>query len=617
MPTLEQLNDASPQDARGMLDGIYEHSPWVAERAIASRPFRSLAQLKLAMSAAVAGAPQAARLALVRAHPELAGKAMLASSLTAESTDEQTRSGLTHCSPEELARLNELNAAYNARFGFPFILAVRGPRGTGLSRAAIIATLARRLEGHPDVELAECLRQVDRIAALRLNDRFGVQPADGNRVWDWAETLAQYSDPPFKQAGQLTVTYLTEAHQACARQLLDWMRESGFDETGVDAVGNVWGRYLGRQQERAMAGASASPPAAAAPPLKTLYTGSHFDTVRNGGKYDGRLGILVPMAVVRQLAREGRRLPYHLEVIGFAEEEGQRYKATFLGSGAVIGQFEAGWLEQADADGVTMRAAMQAAGLDPSAVDTCRRDLEHALGFIEVHIEQGPVLDELGLPLGVVTSINGGVRHVAAVTGVASHAGTTPMDRRRDAACGVAELALHVERRAAADGDSVGTIGVLQVPSGSINVVPGRCDFTLDLRAPNDEQRDRLAADVLAELQRICERRGLHFTAEQSMRAAAAPSHPAWQQRWERAVVALGLPVHRMTSGAGHDAMKLHEVMPQAMLFVRGGNGGISHNPLETITADDAQLCIDAFRHYLGQLETDLAGPPATAGATP
>jgi len=598
MPSLEQLNEAPPRDALAMLDGIYEHSPWVAERALASRPFRSLAQLKLALSRAVAGAPQAQRLALLRAHPELAGKAMLASSLTAESSDEQTRSGLTHCSPEELARLHELNAAYNARFGFPFILAVRGPRGTGLSRRAVIDTLARRLQGHPAFELAECLRNVNRIAELRLNDRFGHVPEDGSLVWDWAESLAEYSDPPFRQAGQLTVTYLTEAHQACARRLLQWMAECGFDQTGIDAVGNVWGRYHGE------------PPAGSTQPLQTLYTGSHYDTVRNGGKYDGRLGIFVPMAVVRRLSRHGRRLPYHLEVIGFAEEEGQRYKATFLGSGAAIGQFEPRWLDQTDADGIAMRDAMRAAGLDPAAIPSCRRDLEGALGFVEVHIEQGPVLDEMDMPLGVVTSINGGVRLVAEVTGMASHAGTTPMDRRRDAVCAVAELALYLERRAAADGDSVGTIGVLQVPSGSINVVPGRCEFTLDLRAPTDAQRDRLAGDVLGELQRICERRGLHYSTEESMRAAAAPSDPGWQRRWERAVEALGLPVHRMPSGAGHDAMKLHEVMPQAMLFVRGGNSGISHNPLETITADDAQLCVDAFLHYLGGLAEEV---PAAA----
>ena len=589
MPTLQQLNAASPEAALAMLDGIYEHSPWVAQRALSVTPFRSLAHLKLAMSQAVADAGQALQLALVRAHPELAGEAMASGTLTAESSDEQSRGGLTHCTPAELQRLRELNAAYNEKFGFPFILAVRGPRGTGLARTEIIETLARRLQGHPAYELAECLRNVDRIAELRLNDRFGAPPVAGNQVWDWAESLAVHSDPPFKEAGQLTVTYLTAAHQACARQLIDWMKACGFDETGVDAVGNVFGRYFAAAQR-------------AGEPARTLYTGSHYDTVRNGGKYDGRLGILVPMVVVAQLAREGTRLPYHLEVIGFAEEEGQRYKATFLGSCAVIGKFDQHWLEQTDAEGISMRDAMKAAGLEPARIPACRRDVAHALGFVEVHIEQGPVLHESNIPLGVVISINGSVRVGVEVVGTASHAGTTPMNRRRDAVGAVAELALYLEKRAAADGDSVGTIGILQVPSGSTNVVAGRCQFTLDMRAPRDAQRDRLVADVLAQLQEICERRGLRYTTEESMRAGAAPSHPAWQRRWEVAVESLGLPVHRMPSGAGHDAMKLHEVMPQAMLFVRGGNSGISHNPLESITADDAQLCVDAFRNYLDQV---------------
>jgi N-carbamoyl-L-amino-acid hydrolase len=175
-----------------------------------------------------------------------------------------------------------------------------------------------------------------------------------------------------------------------------------------------------------------------------------------------------------------------------------------------------------------------------------------------------------------------------------------------NSAAAVAELALHVERRASDDGDSVGTIGVLEVPSGSVNVVPGRCRFTLDLRAPDDRQRDRLAADVLGELARICERRGLRYLVEENLRASAAASDPVWQGRWERAVESLGLPVHRMPSGAGHDAMKMHEAMPQAMLFLRGGNGGISHNPLETITAHDAQLCVDAFDACLRQFARDV-----------
>ncbi len=249
-----------------------------------------------------------------------------------------------------------------------------------------------------------------------------------------------------------------------------------------------------------------------------------------------------------------------------------------------------------------MRQAMVQAGLDPAQIPAIERQAADYLGFIEVHIEQGPVLHEMQLPLGVVTSINGSVRFLGELIGVACHAGTTPMDRRSDAVCGLAELALYMEHRARQDGDSVATIGQLQVPAGSINVVPGRCQFSLDLRAPTDAQRDALLGDVRAELERICQRRGLGLKLEETMRASAAPSDPAWQARWEAAVASLGLPVHRMPSGAGHDAMKLHERMPQAMLFVRGQNSGISHNPLESTTNDDMQLAVEAFMHVIEQL---------------
>jgi N-carbamoyl-L-amino-acid hydrolase len=586
--TLQELNAATPEAAAQMLDGLYEHTPWIAAQALAARPFGSLAALKHAMVRVLAQAPREAQVALVRAHPELAGKAMVAQTLTAESTNEQSKAGLTQCTPEEFARIQQLNADYNARFGFPFILAVRGPRGTGLAKQEIIDTFARRLDNPPDFELAEALRNIHRIAEIRLNDKFGVVPQLGNDVWDWQEKLAQHSDPGYAEKGQLTVTYLTDAHRACAQRISHWMHDCGFDEVEIDAVGNVVGRY-----HPAVAGA------------KYLLTGSHYDTVRNGGKYDGRLGIFVPMASVRELHRAGRRLPFGVEVVAFAEEEGQRYKATFLGSGALIGDFQPAWLEQKDADGITLRQAMQHAGLCIDDIPKLRRDPARYLGFVEVHIEQGPVLNGLDLPLGIVTSINGSARYVCEMLGMASHAGTTPMDQRRDAATGVAELALYLEKRAAQDGDSVATMGQLQVPSGSVNVVPGRCQFSLDLRAPTDAQRDALVADVLAELAAIAARRGLRYTAERSMQAAAAPSHPLWQQRWERALQALGVPLHRMPSGAGHDAMKLHEVMPQAMLFVRGLNGGISHNPLESTTSDDMQLAVDAFTHVLNQIATE------------
>jgi len=589
MLTLDDLNAADQAQFTALLDGVYEHSPWIAAGAWQARPFTSLAQLKHALIAVLRAAPDEAKLGLIRAHPELAGKAMVSKSLTAESTNEQNKAGLTDCTPEEFATIQRLNADYNTRFGFPFILAVRGPRGTGLAKREIIATFARRLANGADVEFAEALRNIHRIAEIRLNDKFGTDPVLGNLVWDWAERLAVHSDPGYAERGELCVTYLTDAHRACAAQLARWMGdECGFDEVHIDAVGNVVGVYHGTD-----------------PQARRLLTGSHYDTVRNGGKYDGRLGILVPMACVRELRRQGRRLPYDIEVVGFAEEEGQRYKAVFLGSGALTGDFDMNWLEQQDADGITMRSAIEQAGLRVDDIAALRRDPARYLGFVEAHIEQGPVLNEADLPLGVVTSINGSVRFMGEIVGMASHAGTTPMRMRRDAAAGAAELLLYAEERAAAEPDLVATVGMLEVPAGSINVVPGRCRFSLDVRATTDAVRDACAQDIQAELRALCARRGLQYTLEETMRAAAAPCDPAWRRRWEAVVEALGLPVFRLPSGAGHDAMKLHQLMPQAMLFLRGLNGGISHNPLEAITNDDTDLCVRAFQTFLDHLATD------------
>ena len=586
--TLDQINTLPRAEAAALLQGLYEHSDWIAEQALEARPFTSAAALKYAMVQVLQRAGREAQVALVRAHPELAGKAMVSKSLTAESTHEQSKAGLTDCTAQEFAHIQQLNADYNSKFGFPFVLAVRGPRGTGLSRQHIIATFERRLRNHPDEELAECLRNIHRIVEIRLNDKLGYQPTLGHEVWDWHEWLAQFSDAP----DALTVTYLTEAHRQCARTIELGMKACGFDTVHIDAVGNVVGVYQAQHAD-----------------AKTLLTGSHYDTVRNGGKYDGRLGIFVPMACVRELARAGVRLPFHLEVVAFAEEEGQRYKATFLGSGALVGDFKTEWLEQHDADGITLRQAMQDAGLKLADIPQLARDAAQYLGFVEVHIEQGPLLNELDIPLGVVTSINGSVRFVGEVLGTACHAGTTPMDRRRDAATAVAELALYLEQRAAqdrgADGQcsSVGTVGLLHVPHGSINVVPGRCQFSLDLRAPTNAQRDALMHDVLAQLQRICQRRGVQYSLEETMRASAAPSDAKLQAHWQAAVQALGVPILKLPSGAGHDAMKLHDIMPQAMLFVRGENAGISHNPLESTTSDDMQLAVDAFMHLLHNLD--------------
>ncbi len=586
--TLKVLNEAPLGAALDLLAGSYEHSPWVAEAALALRPFKTLSHLKQVMAGVVRRSGLDQKLALLRGHPELAGRAMVSQSLTHESNDEQSRAGLTHCSPKEFETLQSLNRRYNEKFGWPFILAVRGPRALGLSRAQIIASFERRLGQQAEAEMAECLRNIHRIVEIRLNDKFGVQPEDGNLVWDWAEALAEHSEPSYKAKGQLATLYMTVAHRKVAAQLSNWMTECGFDEVNIDPVGNLVGRYFGSDSGR-----------------KVVMTGSHYDTVRNAGKYDGRLGILAPMASVRRMVRQGKRWPFTLEVIGFAEEEGQRYKATFLGAEAVIGQFNPNYLDLKDSDGISMLEAIgaphdKAALL--SAINAQGRRRDKVDGFIEIHIEQGPVLLEGDHPLGVVTSINGSVRLMVEITGVASHAGTTPMTIRKDAAMAACELGIYLEKRAASEPDLVGTMGMLSVPGGSINVVPGACQFSLDLRAPGDSQRDRAVQDVLAELRSICTRRGLAVSIEETMRAAAAPSAPDWQIRWEEVVDAFGLDVFRLPSGAGHDAMKMAELCQQAMLFVRCGHGGISHNPLETMTNDDAELCVQAFTHYLNLL---------------
>ena len=578
--SLSWLNQASTSDALAWLHGIYEHSPWVGEQALAQRPFRSLAHLKWALAHSVMQADPATQLALIKAHPLLAAKPN--PHLTTESKQEQQVAGLWQSTPAQAAQLQTWNQDYLAKFGWPFIVAVRGPRGLGLTPQAILDTMQWRMHRSAAVEFQECLRQIHRIAELRLNEKCQQHPTLGGEVWDWHEWLAQFSDPGFAEHGQLSVAYLTPAHQACANTIALGMQACGFDEVHIDAVGNVVGRY-----HPAVKGS------------QYLLTGSHYDTVRNGGKYDGRLGVFVPMACVREWASAGQRFPLGLEVVAFAEEEGQRYKATFLASSALVGDFQAEWLAQTDADGISMRQAMLEAGHRPNDIPDIKRDPSLYKGFVEVHIEQGPVLHGLNLPLGIVTSINGSMRYLGTLTGTASHAGTSPMDQRQDAVAAFAAWAVFVEQRARQDGDSVATVGMLHVPQGSINVVPGGLQFSLDMRAPNDAQRDAMAQDILQKLHSVCGERGIHVHLEETVRASAAPSNPQLQHLWEQAVGTLGLPLHHMPSGAGHDAMKIHESLPQAMLFVRGENQGISHNPLECTTADDMQLAIAAFHQLM------------------
>lgn len=572
MITLESLNDCAADGFVSALAGIFEHSAWVAESAGSQRPFATRLHLHEAMCAAVRQAPRALQLALVRAHPELAGKAAVRGELTAESTREQAGAGLSACTREEFDRLHELNAAYLARFGFPFVLSVKGH-----DRASILRHFERRLAHDAGTELAAALDEIDRIAAFRLAALVS-EPA-GPLILAMAERLARHSE----QEGALTCTFMTPAHQHVAAQLRDWMLQAGLDAR-IDAMGNVVGRLRGSGR-----------------PGVALLTGSHYDTVVDAGRYDGRLGILLPVVVAAMFSQSGTTLPYDLEIIGFSDEEGVRFKSTFLGSSAIVGAFDEALLQRTDRDGQSLAEALLAAGHEPAQIPALARRREDVLAYVEVHIEQGPVLLESDQALGVVTAIAGSERHLVSITGLAGHSGTVPMNLRRDAAAAAAEIVLLVERRCAQAPGLVGTVGRLEVPNGAVNVIPGRCELSIDVRAPDDAVRDAAVADLLSEIDRIAQRRRVAIELQRVLRAAATPCAPGLQARIDasiRRVTGAASACH-LPSGAGHDAMMLARLTDVGMLFVRCGNGGISHHPAETLSAADAELAARAFADFL------------------
>ncbi|NSX03710.1 allantoate amidohydrolase [Cupriavidus gilardii] len=399
----------------------------------------------------------------------------------------------------------------------------------------------------------------------------------GARIMAWADALAVHTEQP----GMLTRTYLTDAHHGAAAQLAAWMEAAGMT-VRRDAAGNVIGRYEGTE-----------------PGAPALLTGSHFDTVRDAGRYDGNLGVILPIACVAEWHRQGKRFPFAIEVVGFAEEEGVRFKATLLGSRAIAGTFDQNVLDNVDDSGKTMREVMRAAGFDPSGLPAAAHARDRVLAFVEVHIEQGPVLLNENLPVGVVTAISGATRFIVELDGLAGHAGTVPMDMRRDAAMAAAEIGLFIERRCSGTPGLVGTVGQFNVPNGAANVVPGRAVFSIDIRAGEDAVRQAAVADVLAEIERVCARRQVRPQVRKTHEAASVPCAPWLQQQWAAAIERQGVPVRLLPSGAGHDAMAIAAIADVAMLFVRCGNGGISHHPTETMTVEDAALAARVFSDFV------------------
>jgi allantoate deiminase/N-carbamoyl-L-amino-acid hydrolase len=402
----------------------------------------------------------------------------------------------------------------------------------------------------------------------------------GRRILARADRLAAHSE----STEGLTCTYLTPAHQATAALLRGWMAEAGL-AAEIDAAGNVIGRH-----------------AAADPAAPTVLLGSHYDTVRHGGKYDGRLGILAAIEALAALHDLGAALPFHVQILAFSEEEGVRFATPFLGADAIAGRFTPAMLLLSDEAGATVADAVRAAGHEPKGIFALKRDPASLAGYLEVHIEQGPVLLDAGLPVGVVTAIAGATRYALTLSGQAGHAGTVPMAMRHDAAAAAAEIVLFVEKRCGHEPGLVGTVGRLQVPDGAVNIIPGRCELSLDIRAGDDAVREAAVHDILAFADRIARRRGVALTMRLLSRSAAVACAPRLQALLADAVGRAGLEVRRLASGAGHDAMVMAEITEIGMLFVRCGNGGISHDPREIVTAEDADMAtrilIDALLHF-------------------
>lgn len=383
-----------------------------------------------------------------------------------------------------------------------------------------------------------------------------------------ADRLATFTE----DAPRLTRTYLSAEHRAAGDYIASLMRDAGMT-SAYDALGNVVGRYEGSR-----------------PDAPVIVIGSHMDSVRNAGRYDGLFGILSGIACVAELNRQRRRLPVALEVVAFGDEEGVRFGITLIGSKAMVGQFDPSWLGVRDAQGISLAQALTAFGCDPQAWPGVDRRARPPLAYLESHIEQGPVLLGEGLPLGVVTAIAGAQRSMVTLTGLAGHAGTVPMGARQDALAAAAEMVLAIERIAGAGTELVATVGRMQVLPGAVNVIPQDVSFSIDVRSGQDAIRRAAMAEIEAECDRIAARRRVALRREPLYVADAAPCHPVLQACLADAIAAQGLAVRRLPSGAGHDAMVFPALAPSAMLFVRCGNGGISHHPDETLSAQDAGL---------------------------
>lgn len=405
----------------------------------------------------------------------------------------------------------------------------------------------------------------------------------GRRAEAMLEELAAISEEP----DRLTRRFLTPEHKRAAHLVGLWMAEAGM-QTAEDALGTVRGHY-------AMAG---EPQGANAVPR--LLIGSHIDTVINAGKYDGMLGVVAGILAVEHFHDAGRRFPFAVDILAFGDEEGVRFPTVLSSSAALAGRFDPAWLDGRDRDGVSLAEAMREYGLDPAAVPAAAMAREDALAYVEVHIEQGPVLEHQDQPLGIVTSIAGQYRTRVEVRGMAGHAGTVPMPLRQDALLAASEMLLAAEEIAKANPQAamVATVGQMKVSPGAINVIPDRVEFVLDLRAASEAPRQAALAAFMARAEAAAGARGCAVTFETYHDCPTAACAPWLQDGLARSMESLGLAAPRLVSGAGHDGQSMEHLTDFAMMFVRC-KGGISHNPLESASVADIGLAVAALIRFI------------------
>jgi allantoate deiminase len=390
----------------------------------------------------------------------------------------------------------------------------------------------------------------------------------GEEIVSRINRLGAISESP----NNLTRIFLTAEHRTAAELIMTWMREAGM-RAHLDGIGNVCGRYEGER-----------------PGLPCLMLGSHYDTVRDAGKWDGPLGLITAISCVAELNRRALRLPFAIEVTGFADEEGVRFASTLLGSRAVAGTFNERVLGSKDKSGISMREALVQFGLDPDHIGAAARIRSELLAYIELHIEQGPVLETRNVPVGVVTAIAGATRLAARLTGMAGHAGTVPMTMRHDALAGAAECISKIEELCLTDhGGLVGTVGYIHATPGATNVIPGQAHFTIDMRAPTDTHRKKAVSDIVRQIEVIAKRRKLQLQLDVTHENRTVPCAPWLKAQVAEAVAAEGYPVFELPSGAGHDGMAMVDIADVGMIFVRC-RGGISHHPDEHVDVADADV---------------------------